>query len=58
MGNYSVNLDGVMYSVRGLEEKPHILKVSLKNNVRQKDYMDTEESISTALLKQLALLVV
>lgn len=40
MGNYSVNLDGVMYSVRGLEEKPHTLKVSLKDNVRKEDYMD------------------
>ncbi|MFC0211106.1 S-layer protein [Paenibacillus chartarius] len=39
-GNYNVNPDGIMYSVRGLEEKPHILKVSLGNNVRQEDYMD------------------
>lgn len=39
-GNYSVNPDGVMYSVRGLEEKPHTLKVSLKNNVKQEDFMD------------------
>ncbi|MDQ0902082.1 MULTISPECIES: S-layer protein [unclassified Paenibacillus] len=39
-GNYSVNPDGVMYSVRGLEEKPHTLKVSLKNNVRKEDFMD------------------
>ncbi|AEI43030.1 S-layer protein [Paenibacillus mucilaginosus] len=39
-GNYSVNPDGVMYSVRGLEEKPHTLKVSLKENVRKEDYMD------------------
>ncbi|MBD0384806.1 FIVAR domain-containing protein [Paenibacillus sedimenti] len=40
MGNYSVNPDGVMYSVRGLEEERHILKVSLKDNVRQEDFMD------------------
>ncbi|WP_235548821.1 S-layer protein [Paenibacillus sp. Soil522] len=40
MGNYSINPDGVMYSVRGLEEKPHTLKVSLKDNVRKEDYMD------------------
>lgn len=40
VGNYSVNSDGVMYSVRGLEEKPHTLKVSLKDNVRKEDYMD------------------
>lgn len=40
MGNYSVNPDSVMYSVRGLEEKQYTLKVSLKDNVRQEDFMD------------------
>jgi hypothetical protein len=40
VGNYNVNSDGVMYSVRGLEEKQHTLKVSLGANVRQEDYMD------------------
>lgn len=40
VGNYSVNLDSVMYSVRDLEEKPHTLKVSLKDNVRKEDFMD------------------
>lgn len=40
MGNYSVNPDGVMYSVSGLEEKAHTLKVSLKDNIRKEDFMD------------------
>lgn len=40
MGNYGVNPDGVMYSVYGLQEKPHTLKVSLKDNERKEDYMD------------------
>ncbi|MCZ8519415.1 MULTISPECIES: S-layer protein [Paenibacillus] len=39
-GNYSVNPDGVMYSVRGLEEKTHTLKVALQTNERKEDYMD------------------
>ncbi|MBO1515285.1 S-layer protein [Metabacillus bambusae] len=40
MGNFRVNADGVRYSVRGLEEKPHTLKVSLKDNERIETYMD------------------
>ena len=40
MGNHSVNSDGVRYSIRGLDEKPHTLKVSLKGNDRIETYMD------------------
>jgi hypothetical protein len=40
MGNFAANLDGVRYSVRGLEEKPHTLKVSLKDNERKDTFMD------------------
>lgn len=40
MGNFSSNADGVMYSVKGLEEKPHTLKVSLKDNERKETFMD------------------
>ncbi|WP_462412931.1 S-layer protein [Neobacillus sp. Marseille-QA0830] len=39
-GNFSVNASGVMYSVRGLEEKAHTLKVSLKDNARIETFMD------------------
>ena len=41
MGNFGVDTaTGVRYSVRGLEEKPHILKVSLKDNEKKETYMD------------------
>nr|WP_263323639.1 S-layer protein [Neobacillus sp. Marseille-Q6967] len=40
MGNFSVNSDGVRYSVRGLEEKPHTLKVSQKDNESKETFMD------------------
>ncbi len=41
MGNFGVDpVTGVRYSVRGLEEKPHTLKVSLKDNERKDTYMD------------------
>ncbi|MFC4321550.1 S-layer protein [Litchfieldia salsa] len=41
MGNFAVDTGtGVRYSIRGLEEKPHTLKVSLKDNAKQEDFMD------------------
>ncbi|WP_257535958.1 S-layer protein [Metabacillus litoralis] len=41
VGDFAVDLKtGVRYSVRGLEEKPHTLKVSLKDNERKDTYMD------------------
>ncbi|MGM7723203.1 S-layer protein [Metabacillus sp. Hm71] len=40
MGDFGVGADGVMYSVRGLEENPHTLKVSLKDNERKETFMD------------------
>ncbi|MBD8068667.1 S-layer protein [Bacillus sp. PS06] len=41
VGDFAVNSStGVRYSVRGLEEKPHTLKVSLKDNERLDTYMD------------------
>ncbi|WP_078434878.1 S-layer protein [Metabacillus halosaccharovorans] len=41
MGDFAVDTDtGVRYSVRGLEEKAHTLKVSLKDNEPKETYMD------------------
>ncbi|WP_254842639.1 S-layer protein [Bacillus sp. MRMR6] len=40
MGNFATKPDGLRYSVRGLEEKPHTLKVSLKDNPRLDTFMD------------------
>ena len=41
MGNFAVDSStGVRYSVRGLEEKAHTLKVSLKDNEPKETYMD------------------
>ncbi|WP_163537018.1 FIVAR domain-containing protein [Gracilibacillus sp. YIM 98692] len=40
VGNFGVDADGVRYSVRGLEEKPHTLKVSLGDNERKETFMD------------------
>lgn len=41
MGNFGVDPGtGVRYSVRGLEEKPHTLKVSLKDNEKKETFMD------------------
>jgi LPXTG-motif cell wall-anchored protein len=41
VGNFAVNTStGVMYSVRNLEQKPHTLKVSLKDNPKLDTYMD------------------
>jgi hypothetical protein len=41
MGNFAVNTStGIRYSVRGLEEKPHTLKVSLKDNEKLDTFMD------------------
>jgi hypothetical protein len=41
MGNFAVNTStGIRYSVRGLEEKPHTLKVSRKENEIKETFMD------------------
>jgi hypothetical protein len=41
MGNFAVDTGtGIRYSVRGLEEKPHTLKVSLKDNEQKDNFMD------------------
>jgi hypothetical protein len=41
MGNFAVNTStGVRYSVKGLEEKPHTLKVSRKDNEVKETFMD------------------
>lgn len=41
IGNFAVDpISGIRYSIRGLEEKPHTLKVSLKDNERKDTYMD------------------
>lgn len=41
VGNFSTDSGtGVMYSVRGLEEKSHTLKVSLKENEKMETFMD------------------
>ncbi len=40
VGNFNVNPDGVRYSVSGLEEKQHTLKVSLGDNERLETFMD------------------
>ncbi|MBM7603910.1 hypothetical protein JOC75_001883 [Metabacillus crassostreae] len=41
VGNFGVDSStGVRYSVRGLEEKPHTLKVSLKDNEKLETFMD------------------
>ncbi|WP_050184025.1 S-layer protein [Domibacillus robiginosus] len=41
VGNFGVDTaTGVRYSVRGLEEKTHTLKVSLKDNEKKETYMD------------------
>ncbi|MEH7250691.1 S-layer protein [Neobacillus niacini] len=41
MGNFAVNTStGIRYSVRGLEEKPHTLKVSLNENEVKETFMD------------------
>lgn len=41
VGNFSVDPNtGVMYSVKGLEEQPHTLKVSLKDNEKKETFMD------------------
>jgi hypothetical protein len=41
MGNFAVDTGtGIRYSVRGLEEKPHTLKVSLKDNEQKETFMD------------------
>lgn len=40
LGNFGVNPDGIRFSIRGLEEKSHTLKVSLKDNERKDTFMD------------------
>ncbi|RKL66913.1 S-layer protein [Salipaludibacillus neizhouensis] len=40
VGNHSVGADGVSYSIRDLEEKPHTLKVSLGDNEVKEEFMD------------------
>ncbi|WP_391559197.1 S-layer protein [Robertmurraya sp.] len=41
MGNFAVDSGtGIRYSVRGLEENPHTLKVSLKDNEQKETFMD------------------
>lgn len=40
VGNFSTTTDNIMYSIRGLEEKKHTLKVSLKDNEAKETYMD------------------
>jgi hypothetical protein len=41
MGNFAVDPGtGIRFSIRGLEEKPHTLKVSLKDNERLDTFMD------------------
>lgn len=40
VGDFGANSDGIRYSVRDLEEKPHTLKVSLGDNERLDTYMD------------------
>ena len=40
VGNYGVDSTGLMYSVRGLDDIDHTLKVSLKDNERKDTYME------------------
>lgn len=41
LGNHAVDSNtGIRFSIRGLEEKPHTLKVSLKDNERLDTFMD------------------
>ncbi|SFL53310.1 Glycosyl hydrolase family 59 [Gracilibacillus orientalis] len=40
VGNFDVEPDGIRYSVRDLEEKPHTLKVSLGDNEVKEQFMD------------------